>query len=361
MGRKHSAGLRDRNGIWHIEKQILRRTIRESTGTSNLKEAELILARRIEQVRQEIVFGVRPTRTFREAATKYLDDNMHLRTIAEMARHLKKLDPFIGHLPLNQVHLGTLEPFIKARRKQGVKNQTINLSLSVVRRILNLAARLWRDDSGLTWLETAPLIQMFPLNDARKPYPLSWDEQRELFKALPDHLARMCLYKVNTGCREQEVCQLRWDWEIDVPELNTSVFLIPDEQVKNGDDRLVILNRIAKSIIDEQRGKHPAYVFTYKGRPVTTINNSGWKTARFKCNLPVRVHDLKHTFGRRLRAAGVPIETRKVLLGHRNGDITTHYSAPELEELIEAANRVCEQKSGKSPSLVVLKQKAATV
>jgi len=360
MGRKHSAGLRDRNGIWHIDKQILRRTIRESTGTSNLKEAELILARRIEQVRQEIVFGVRPTRTFREAATKYLDDNMHLKTIAEMARHLKKLDPFIGHLPLNQVHLGTLEPFIKARRKQGVKNQTINLSLSVVRRILNLAARLWRDDSGLTWLETAPLIQMFPLNDARKPYPLSWDEQRELFKALPDHLARMCLYKVNTGCREQEVCQLRWDWEIDVPELNTSVFLIPDEQVKNGDERLVILNRIAKSVIDEQRGKHPEYVFTYKGRPVTTINNSGWKTARFKCNLPVRVHDLKHTFGRRLRAAGVPIETRKVLLGHRNGDITTHYSAPELEELIEAANRVCEQKSGKSPSLMILKRKTAT-
>ena len=60
----------------------------------------------------------------------------------------------------------------------------------------------------------------------------------------------------------------------------------------------------------------------------------------------VRVHDLKHTFGRRLRAAGVPLETRKVLPGHRNGDITTHYSAPELEELLKAANKVCETKSG---------------
>ena len=39
----------------------------------------------------------------------------------------------------------------------------------------------------------------------------------------------------------------------------------------------------------------------------------------------LRVHDLKHTMGRRLRAAGVPLETRKVLLGHRNGDITSHY------------------------------------
>jgi hypothetical protein len=53
------------------------------------------------------------------------------------------------------------------------------------------------------------------------------------------------------------------------------------------------------------------------------------------------------------------LETRKVLLGHRNGDITTHYSAPELEELLEAANKVCEDKSGKSPALVMLKQKTA--
>ena len=41
------------------------------------------------------------------------------------------------------------------------------------------------------------------------------------------------------------------------------------------------------------------------------------------------------------------------------GDFTTHYFAPELEELIEAANRVRDGKSGKTPALVVLKQKTA--
>ena len=35
--------------------------------------------------------------------------------------------------------------------------------------------------------------------DARRPYPLSWEEQHPLFKALPDQLSRMCLFKVNTG------------------------------------------------------------------------------------------------------------------------------------------------------------------
>ena len=59
--------------------------------------------------------------------------------------------------------------------------------------------------------------------------------------------------------------------------------------------------------------------------------------------------------------AGVTLAARKVLLGHRNGDITTHYSAPELEELLVAVNKVCEEKSGKSPALVILKQKTAGV
>ena len=47
------------------------------------------------------------------------------------------------------------------------------------------------------------------------------------------------------------------------------------------------------------------------------------------------------------------METRKILPGHKNGDMTTHYFAPELEELIEAAHRVCKGKSGTAPALVV--------
>ena len=72
----------------------------------------------------------------------------------------------------------------------------------------------------------------------------------------------------------------------------------------------------------------------------------------------VRVHDLKHTFGRRLRAAGVSFEDRQDLLGHRSGRITTHYSAAELQSLLDAANRVCDEGSRKTPALVVMKRKA---
>ena len=83
--------------------------------------------------------------------------------------------------------------------------------------------------------------------------------------------------------------------------------------------------------------------------------NPGWRTARASAGMPhVRVHDLKHTFGRRLRAAGVSFEDRQDLLGHRSARITTHYSAAELSRLLEAANSVCEQ-NGTRPELLVLR------
>jgi len=74
----------------------------------------------------------------------------------------------------------------------------------------------------------------------------------------------------------------------------------------------------------------------------------------------VRVHDLKHTFGRCLRAAGVRFEDRQDLLGHRSGRITTHYSAAELGNLLDAANSVCGKDSRKSPALVVLHRRSQT-
>jgi integrase len=321
----------------------------------------MYLTKKLEEARQAHVFGIRPKRSFRVAATKYLNENGHKRSIETDAHHLKQLDRYIGDLPLDSVHMGTLQPFIKARLKQGLKTKTINGALAVVRHLLNMAASEWLDENNLTWLQTAPKIKLLQVIDARKPYPLSWDEQGILFRELPAHLQPMALFKVNTGCRDAEVCGLRWEWEVPVPELDTSVFIIPEAHVKNGDERLVVLNTVAKSVIDGQRGKDAEYVFTYNGKPIETMNNSGWQHARTRAGLEqVRVHDLKHTFGRRLRAGGVSFEDRQDLLGHRSGRITTHYSAAELEGLIDAANKVCGTDSRKSPALVLLKQKAAT-
>ncbi len=112
------------------------------------------------------MYGARPKRIFRKAATKFLLENQHKRSIQSDAKQLTMLDKYI---------------------------------------------------------------------DARKPYPLNWEEQKRLFNMLPAHLRQMALFAVNTGCHDQEICSLRWEWEVKIPELKTLVFIIPGKIVKNRD------------------------------------------------------------------------------------------------------------------------------
>lgn len=343
---KKTPGLVKRNDVWHIDKTIKGRRVCQSTGSSDLEEAQSYLARMMEENRQATIYGVRPKRTFREAATKYLLESQKA-SLVDDALHLKILDAYIGDLGLESVHMGSLQTFIQTRKNEGVKNRTINYGLQTVRHILNLAAMEWIDEYNLTWLVTAPRIKLLAQLDARKPTPLSWEQQEMLFNELPVHLAQMALFKVNTGCRVQEVCSLRWEWEERIPELGASIFIIPAHVVKNRIPRVVVLNSVARAVIDQVRGQHSEYVFTYKGNRVQTMNNSGWQKARKRVGLDVRVHDLKHTFGRRLRAANVSFEDRQDLLGHKSSRITDHYSSAELGNLISAAEKVCVSQSRK--------------
>lgn len=349
-------GLFKRAEYWHIDKQINGKRVRQSTGTRSLEEAERFLARLIEESRQAAVYGVRPERSFEQAAAKYVLENQHKRSLESDIGRLKPLMPWIGEIPLDRIHTGVLQPWIEFRREGGIKTGTINHGLKVVRRILNLASTEWIDEYGMTWLQSAAKIRLLPDHTKQPPYPLSWDEQDTLFKELPTHLANMALFAVNTGCRVNEICNLLWEWEIDIPALKSKIFIIPGELVKNGDERVVVLNRIALSVVESMRGEHPTHVFSFQGEPVSRMLNSAWRKARTRAGLPkVRVHDLKHTFGRRLRAAGVSFEDRQDLLGHRSGRITTHYSAAELSRLNEAANSICDRGRGR-PELVVLRR-----
>ncbi|MGE3920960.1 MAG: tyrosine-type recombinase/integrase [Gammaproteobacteria bacterium] len=343
MGRKKTPGLQKRGNIWYIDKKIFGKRICETTCTDSLEEAEKYLAHRIQSLHQAKIYGVRPKRIFREAAIKYLSENQHKASIHQDALWLKVLDAFIGDLPLEAVHMENLQKKIAQRQKDGVKHRTINYGLQVTRRILNLAASEWLDEHGLTWLTHAPKIKLLSESDKRKPYPLSWSEQERLLEELPTHLQNMTLFAINTGCRDQEICRLQWSWEVKVSE-NCSGFIIPGQFVKNRDDRLVVLNDVPKSVIEGMRGTHPEFVFTYRGKGINRMLTSAWKRARKRCSLPhLGVHDLKHTFGRRLRAAGVRFEDRQDLLGHQSDRITTHYSVAEIHQLTRAANSACER------------------
>lgn len=351
-------GLTKINGIWKINKVIDGNRIYRSCKTSDQSEAEQYLARVIEEQRQAKLFGVRPDRTFAEAATLYIKEFKQKKSIKADINDLERLMPFIGDTWIKDVHNGTLKPYIEARKKDGVKSGTVNRSIRVANRILKLCTEEWRDEHGLTWLERAVPLTQVKWKDKRKPRPITWAEQKLLFSLFPEHLEEACTFGVHTGCREQEICNLEWDWEIQIPELKTSVFVLPDYLTKNGIERIVVLNTAAMAVVNRQRGKHPDKVFTYRGQPLGGLNETSFKKQRKRAGLSdVRFHDLRHTFSNRLRSAGVSNETRADLLGHDNGNITTHYSMAEIQELLNAVSLIAVP-SSESPTVTFLQQKS---
>ena len=69
-------------------------------------------------------------------------------------------------------------------------------------------------------------------------------------------------------------------------------------------------------------------------RPIATMNNAAWETARTKAGLgDLHVHDLRHTVGMRLREAAVPKTTISDLLWHATKDMTDDYSVAQLQGL----------------------------
>ena len=365
--RNRMPGLRLKGGVWQIEKRCKECEggwLRESTGTSSRAEAEGILIRRLAEVREQARRKEQGVYSFEEAAMRYLEEIAAKASADTIAMHLDQLFPFIGEKPLEQVHDGTLKGFVAHETGRGKAPKSVNNAIGVVSAVLNRAARVWRGEDGKPWLRQAPprLSRLATAGKQSRPYPLSWAEQDRLFQALPGHLADAALFAVNTGCREQEVCRLRWEWEVAVPELETSVFILPEAITKTSTERVVVLNAVARRVIDARRGVDKEHVFTYRGKPVGKLHNTAWNRAWRVAGLPQEagilkgVHNLRHTFGRRLRGAGVPLETRKALLGHANGDITTHYSAAELSELLNAAEKIVNRGIAQAPTLTVVRR-----
>ena len=310
-------------------------------GPVSEEEAQRRLTAEMQRIELELQRKANARPRFADAAARYLEESRNLRSANVTAWHVRLLTPYVGTLQLNPIHDRTLESFIADRRESGVTATTINRSLEVVRTVLNHAARAYRDDEGHPWLQgMPPLITMLP-ETRRPPYPITWVEQDRLFPKLPARLARMALFAVNTGLRESNVCGLQWTWEVVVPEVDRSVFVIPSEAFKSKRAHVAILNDVAWSIIEEQRGKDPVWVFPHRGKPVSSMNNTAWQRARRQAGLrAVRIHDLRHTFACRLRALGVSMEDREVLLGHANHSMAGHYASADVGRLLKQANLI---------------------
>src|SRR5258708_413500 len=78
--------------------------IRQSAGTEDKRHAEALLAKLKLDVFREAHFGIKRTRSWQEAVVRYLTLKASLRSIEDVGRILRKLDPYLVTLMLGEIN-----------------------------------------------------------------------------------------------------------------------------------------------------------------------------------------------------------------------------------------------------------------
>jgi integrase len=113
------------------------------------------------------------------------------------------------------------------------------------------------------------------------------------------------------------------------------------DQHKNGTAHSVPLNQAAMDVLMRRQWDHPAFIFTYDGKPVVQVNTKAWRKALQRAGIhDFRWHDLRHTFATWYREAGTPTHELQRLGGWKTQSMVERYAHVAPEGLQSAANRL---------------------
>jgi integrase len=300
---------REGSAFWWITGTVDGRRIRKSTGRTDRRQAEVVLAQETEAQHRASVFGPEAVVTWGEAMASYLEVNEASPGTLALLERLnrafdKKLLKDIGQSAVDQA----IRILCKPDASPATKQRNVLVPLKAV---LNHAARRgWCKPPAFETPKGAGGIKR-----TRWLTPAEYDALRS---AMPDHLRPLAVFLVCTGARLGEALSLDWS-DVDL-ERGTALL----RETKNGRDRLAALPPAAVATLSamtyrralplepgERRPRHEQ-VAEREGSVFRTDHGvayadrvhgggqvkSAWRSARLRAGLGADVtpHILRHTW-----------------------------------------------------------------
>ena len=330
MARETGLHRRRNSRFWWIDAVLPNgRRLRQSTGTEVRAEAQAFLAKLKADAYRDSHLGIKPKRSWQEAVVRYLEVKATLRSVVAYRTICRKLDPYLRRLTLDQINGDVIWRICQGELKRGRKPATVNRTLAVLRALLRMAHYEWE------WLDRIPKVKLLA-GEVERDRWLTREDAARLLAACPPHLVAVARFALATGCRAREITGLEWN-RVDLARHTAWL-----DDTKNGTPRGVPLNRDAVEVLEGERGKHPQYCFTYRGKPIRwELTNTGWKNAVAKTGLgDLRFHDLRHTWASWHRQAGTSTDELKDLGGWKSRIMVDRYTKFGTEHLTRAAARI---------------------
>ena len=355
------ARVANRRDKWTLDYRDQNGKRRWETTQGNKKEAELLLAERLQEIDRGSFQAKREQTTFDELAKAYIANvKVRLRdlTADEYEENIQRhLLPYFTGKRLRAIRRRDIEDFrawMITRGQQGLphegrKGDLCTFGAATVNKCLTLAAMVFGYAVENEWIGKNPASRIGKVKPARAADDdedvaaealEKWEIQALLNNALP-HWRIVLRVAVYTGLRQCELLGLRWD-DIDMQagtirvrrSLRQGRFYEPKtatsrRPVPLGADLLVELQywKLACPTVTGADGQPRLdLVFpTLTGRPQNPSNllNRGFHPARQRAKLrPMKFHWLRHTFGSHLIAEGVNLKTVSTLMGHSSINVT---------------------------------------
>lgn len=314
---------------WWLKISVNGQVIQKSTGTADKARAKEYHDKLTADLWEQQRLGIKPKRYWHEAVTRWLQETSDKRTHKEDIVKLRWLHAFLGDLALDDINLTVIDK-IKASKLKEAKKTTVNRYLALVRAILKKAQLEWE------WVDRVVKIKLYREPRGRER-SLTKQQFHLLMQELPAHMQDIVSLAIVTGLRQSNIAGLLWSWI----DLATGYLTVPADSSKNGSPIPVFLEETAKSIILKQIGKHPHFVFTYRGNPIATLNTRAWRNALKRAGIEdFRWHDLRHTWATWHRQAGTPTHELQKLGGWKTAAMVERYAHIAPEALKGAATRL---------------------
>jgi integrase len=349
----HQSGAETWYGKWWANGgQTMRRlgSVRAGTTRDGLtrSQAEAELRRAIEASQTKSQHSERLD--LAEAGRRYLANReaigLKAGTLSDYESYLRvHLLPFFGRRPLEQISPDDVEAFIAAKRNEG----------KAIKSILNyvgLLNTLFAHGRKRGWCTNNPVKSIDKPRDHRDPEIrfLNQQELEALLDAVPDDLLGsvervLYLAAAMTGLRRGELLALRWgdvDWNAGLIRVRRTYTRGPfaTPKTRRSSRAVPLDDRLREELWRHQEQSqyqgeldlvfcHPS-----SGRVLepSRMRRRFQDAARRAELRPVRFHDLRHTFGTRMAAAGAPLRAIQEWLGHSDYRTTSIYAdyAPDL-------------------------------
>ena len=148
-----------------------------------------------------------------------------------------------------------------------------------------------------------------------------------------DHLKPMVITLLKTGMRRGELFNLKWK------DVYLTDGYLSATDTKNGKSRHIPLHPALHQTLKAWNGQPISENYVFPGRNggrMTDIKSAFNKLIQDSKIVDFRLHDLRHTFASNLVMRGVPLNTVRQLLGHKDIKMTLRYAHLSKDNLASA-------------------------